>query len=93
MTLFFDENVYVGDRMFDLNRGFGRVIQVHNTSIELDFEGKKIIYSLTGIQKGKTLRSLFWSQPYIIAPTKDAEHWVHTKNKFDAILNVLKNSY
>lgn len=79
--------------MFDLNRGFGRVIQVFDTSIELDFEGKKIIYGLTGVQKGKTLRSLFWSQPYIIAPTKNAEHWVSTRDKFDAILTVLKNTY
>lgn len=58
--------------------------------MELDFTDRKVIYGLTGVQKGKKLRSLFWTQPYIIAPSKNAEHWVQTKMKFDAILSVLK---
>ena len=93
MPLFDNDEVFVGETLFDLNRGYGRVIQVTDTSMELDFTDRKVIYGLNGVQKGKNLRSLFWTQPYIIAPSKNAEHWVQTRMKFDAILSVLKNTY
>ena len=88
---FDNETLYLDDRMFDITRGYGKVIQLKENILELDFQGRKVAYTLEGVQRGKTYRTLFWDVPYILAPSKNEAHWTVKREKFNAIVAILKN--
>jgi hypothetical protein len=90
---FFGETVKVGDQMFDTNRGYGKVFQVKPSTVEVQFSTARVVYSLLGVQRGKMHRTLYWDTPYVIAPLKNAEHWVSLREKFEAVMTVLKTNY
>jgi len=88
--LFHNELVKKGDLVFDINRGNGVVSTVTETFFEVTFDMVRIYYDSKGVQKGKTLQSLFWSKPYVIAPKKDGDLTTENINQFNAVLDLLK---
>jgi hypothetical protein len=84
-----NENVILGDRVYDMVRGYGTVILIKPDTFEVEFSGNRVIYLADGYQKGKSLQTLYWNKPYIIAPSKSDVSWVMKRNRFDAILELL----
>jgi hypothetical protein len=91
--LLHNEPVVLHDRVYDLNRFYGRVVQITGNSIEVQFPQSKVMYDETGTQRGKPVVTLFWDTPYILAPAKDTGIWTDKKKKFDAILGIINGEY
>lgn len=89
MPQFHNEDIFNRDTVYDLEHGYGRVITMSESRMEVAFSTKTISYSYSGIARAKTAVTLFWDKPYIIPPTKDSGHWVGIKEKFDAILAIV----
>jgi hypothetical protein len=87
------ETVYIGDRVYDLIRNYGTVIQITASHIEVQFPEVKVSYDSLGVQRGKTAATLFWDKPYILAPIKNSDHWTELKKKFDAVLAIVNGKY
>lgn len=81
--------VLVGDKVFDINRGYGTVIQVTETLFEVEFKNVRIFFDSDGIQKSKPLQTLFWDKPFVIPPKKNAEDTRLRNSRFEAVLKLV----
>lgn len=88
-----EETVRLNDRVYDIVRNYGIVVQITATHIEVQFPEVKVAYDHLGIQRGKSVVTLYWDKPYILAPTKNSDHWTEKKKKFDALLNIVNDKY
>lgn len=83
--LLHEETVNRGDEVYDLVRGRGVVYSIADTMFEVDFGNVRVYYSTDGIQRGKAVETLFWSEPYVIAPKKSELDTQRFKARFEAI--------
>ena len=70
--------IKAGDSVYDISskRGLGRVIRVGDGRIEVSFgAGSRITYSASLVQIGASHRTLYWSEPIIMAPPKNRAEW------------------
>ena len=81
--------VLVGDKVFDINRGYGNVIQVSEALFEVEFKTVRLFFDSDGIQKGKTFQTLFWEKPFVIPPRKNVEDTRIRNNRFEAVLKLV----
>jgi hypothetical protein len=88
--LLYEDTIEKGDKVFDLNRGHGVVTEITEKLFEVDFKSIRVYYGSNGVQKSKVARTLFWSEPYIISPRKDASLTLEINRQFDAILSLIK---
>lgn len=88
-----DENIIVGDRVFDIsiNRGYGIVTTIFENSIEVKFERFKGVYDSRGYQTGKNWKTLFWNKPLIIAPTKDEGMWSKKQKLVEDFMSIVNH--
>ena len=71
------EFVDIGDTVFDIINGSGTVIDSTKSAITVRFNNnRKMDFTPTGMYN-KT-RRIFWHNPIVIAPDKDAEKWAAT---------------
>lgn len=71
------EFVDIGDSVFDIINGRGTVIESTTSTITVRFNNnRKMDFTPSG-EYNKT-RRLFWHNPIVIAPDKDAERWAAT---------------
>lgn len=79
MVVMDNHGVAVGDKVYDVRYGAGKVAGTDPTtnSIMVDFESPKtqLVFSNTG-RHGSNRRSLFWHNPIVAPPPKDEWRWV-----------------
>jgi hypothetical protein len=88
-----NETVFLNDRVYDIVRNYGTVVQITANMIEVQFPQMKVSYDTLGVQRGKSTVTLYWDKPYILAPVKNSDHWTEKKKKFDAILDIVNGNY
>lgn len=88
--IFHEDTVLVGDKVFDVNRGAGVVINVTEKLFEVNFGYVRIFYDEKGVQKDKVLQTLFWNKPYVIAPRKNQIFAQEQIRRFNAVLDLIK---
>lgn len=79
-----NEPVKMGDYLYDLLNGRGKVVATDTTHLELLFDnGRRMTYDRSGYLNG--VRRLFWQYPLLIDPPKNAEQWEHIKTLMRAV--------
>lgn len=74
MAILSNENVSVGDRVYDIARGEGSVVDIAFDDIVVRFNnGTRITFDKHGNYGG--VRRLYWHNPVIIEPTKENAKW------------------
>lgn len=74
MPLISNENVSVGDRVYDLTQGYGNVIDLTFGDITVRFDnGVRITFDKTGSYAG--IRRLYWHNPIVVEPPKSGTLW------------------
>lgn len=70
-----NENVSIGDRVYDLTQGNGTVIDTTFNEIAVRFDnGVRIAFDSTGHYGG--VRRLYWHNPIVVEPPKNNSLWV-----------------
>lgn len=81
------EPVSVNDRVYDISKGGGIVIELAYGEIRVQLDdGSQTHYDSEGNQNGK--RFLYWHNPVVIDPPRNETKWVLLKS----ILETIKNS-
>lgn len=76
MTTLHNEPANVGDRVYDLTRGFGEISGVSDIAIDVAFpNGIRIQYNSNGVPLNRKVAQLYWRNPIIVAPTKNDDTW------------------
>lgn len=79
------EPANVGDRVYDLTRGFGEIAGVSDV-IEVRFPtGIRIQYNDNGVPLNRSIPQLYWRNPIIVAPTKNDDTW-------EAVEKIVRNT-
>lgn len=74
MSTINNEIVAVGDRIYDVVQGYGKVVDTSFGDIVVRFDnGIRITFDNTGSYGGT--RRLYWHNPVVIEPTKDDKFW------------------
>ena len=64
------------DRVYDLTNGYGEVTDVAKDNFTVLFANRRrLTFDEGGLVRG--VRRLFWHDPLILAPPKDAAEWQH----------------
>lgn len=84
-----NENVSVGDRVYDLTQGWGEVIDTTFNEIAVRFDtGIRIAFDSTGHYGG--VRRLYWHNPIVVEPPKDNSLWATLTACISAVYGHLK---
>lgn len=78
MATLHGEVINVGDTVFDVSasRGLGRVININNRGIEVQFNrGPRATFGENGVQISKGRATLYWRDPIFVIPLKDERLW------------------
>lgn len=74
MAMISNENAEIGDRVYDVVQGYGRIVDTAFGDIVVRFDsGVRVAFDKTGSYNG--VRRLFWHDPIVVEPTKDNKHW------------------
>lgn len=69
-----NENVSVGDRVYDVTQGMGEVVDTTFNEIAVRFDnGVRIAFDNKGYYAG--VRRLYWHNPIVVEPPKDNRLW------------------
>ena len=69
-----NETVAMGDKLYDLVNGVGKVVSISENAIEIKFDnGRRITFNQYGMLNG--IRRLYWHNPIIAEPPKRLEEW------------------
>jgi hypothetical protein len=66
-------DVVIGDSVYCVMQGHGRVTFVDTSYFNVSFSGKEIAYVENGYSKLYRKKTLFWFEPFYIEPPKDAK--------------------
>lgn len=66
-----NKTIITGDNVYDINYGNGVVIKVAAGRVVVAFEQMQQFYDVFGKNISWGKRTLFWSEPIIIAPSPD----------------------
>ena len=84
-----NENVAIGDTVYDVTQGSGTVVSTMFNSIQVKFKnGVSINYDDTGHYAG--VRRLYWHNPVVLEPPKDRALWDTLSPIITSIHNLLK---
>jgi hypothetical protein len=67
--------ITVGAKVFDLVHAWGEVTRVGTNTFTVAFGQHQVAFSFSGIAQGAGRRTLYWHDPIVIAPPKDATTW------------------
>lgn len=82
--------VVTGDYLFDILNGRGKVVATDHNLLEVEFDnGRRMSFDKAGYLNGQ--RRLFWQQPVIIDPPKDAQLWEHIKKLLTAVMTYTRS--
>lgn len=71
-----DTELRLNDRVYDLTNGYGDVSDVSDSGFTVLFlNRRRISFEAGGTLRG--VRRVFWHDPLILAPPKDAAEWQH----------------
>ena len=85
-----NENVLIGDRIYDIARGTGQVVDTSFGDIVVRFDdGIRITFDKNGNYGG--VRRLYWHNPIVIEPTKENTKWSTLVDCIKSIANYLGN--
>lgn len=74
MVMLSDENAFIGDRVYDVVHGYGKIVDTAFGDIVVRFDsGIRITFSEGGFYAG--VRRLYWHNPVVVEPTKDNKLW------------------
>ena len=84
------------DRVFDVVRGWGDVIEVNETAkiftVKFRHSRQKLPYNTDGVNGGTShLRTLFWNNPVVVVPAK-GEKWTTIVQFLQAVVPVLRDT-
>lgn len=82
MATFDGDPIYVGDKLFDIVDGIVTVVQIYDDRILLQVGGRTTRtkpYSFNGIAARRSSRTLYWHDPRVVVPRKDAHVWTSQK--------------
>jgi len=84
--------VVVGDRVHDTAFGAGVVTEtrIDHRFVVLFGGNRRAVYSGTGHTRELVARTLFWHDPAIVPPPKDAVRWSRTQRLIQVILQELQ---
>lgn len=83
MATFDGDPLYVGDKLFDIVDGIVTVVQIYDDRILLQVGGRATRtkpYSYNGIAARRSSRTLYWHDPRVVVPRKDAHVWTAQKS-------------
>jgi len=78
MANFDGDPIYVGDKLFDLVDGIVSVVQIYPDRILLQVGGRSTRtkpYSFGGVAARRSVRTLYWHDPRVVVPRKEAHAW------------------
>lgn len=88
MPAFDGDPISVGDRLFEMNEGSVTVIQLYSDRILVSVPGKgSRSYSYGGVLAGSSRKSLFWHDPFVLIPRKDAKAWSVQRSTLRAMMH------
>jgi len=91
------KDIKVGDKVYDLAYGVGKVIAVDCDDFMIKFDGNNFWYEFDGRRINVINRTLYWSKPEIIEKPrkvkKVVERWVNVSNNDDCQVVKLTGSY
>jgi len=87
-----NEEVFIGDSVYDVIHGNGIVTQVTGTSFSADYSGKVYNYATGGFYNGFPRQRVFWSDPIIGHPTKNDAIWSIVSRMVIALLDELRGA-
>lgn len=71
-----DTELALSDRVYDLVNGYGDITDISNQGFTVTFYNRRrITFEVDGTIGG--VRRVFWHDPLILAPPKDAAEWQH----------------
>lgn len=74
MPILNNEVVNIGDKVYDVAKGYGSVVSTQFNEIQVRFnDGQRITYDSVGKYAG--VKRLYWHNPVVIEPTKDNKLW------------------
>ena len=86
-----NEFVEIGDEVFDIINGSGRVVDSTSSTIVVRFtNNRKMSFTQDGYYNGT--RRIFWHNPIIIAPEKDAASWEALTISIAGLVNYVKST-
>lgn len=86
-----NEEVSIGDRLYDTTNGVGTVSALTDKSIEVLFaDGRRITFNEHGQLNG--ILRLFWHYPIFLVPPKDLRQWEKTMNAMVAIHQIISDN-
>jgi hypothetical protein len=91
MAVLDNENIVVGDSVYDVVLGSGSVHQVRvDGTFVVNFpgRGKLIVYSALGTSRHNNMRTLYWHNPIVLVPAKAEQTWVKLGLMFRALANI-----
>lgn len=69
------DEVAVGDKVYDLSRGIGSVVEIRDTGFMVRFANKIMLVSDQGVITRRSIRTVYWHNPIIVTPAKKEYHW------------------
>lgn len=86
-----NEFVDIGDEVYDIINGAGRVIESTSSAIVVRFNNnRKMSFDTSGNYNGT--RRIFWHNPIIIAPEKDGDSWKALALAVAGLVNYIKST-
>lgn len=80
----------LGDQVYDLTNGYGNVSDVTTSNFTVLFVNKRrITFDAGGLLRG--VRRVFWHDPLILAPPKNAAEWQHLIRLVVSIQGLIAN--
>lgn len=69
--------VLVGDQVHDVVYGVGTVVELLDNRFVVSYASmrRRMTYNSSGIASTKSVRTLYWRDPVLVAPAKDDVQW------------------
>lgn len=92
-----DQDIFVGDKVYDLIEGFGTVTHVLDIEVVVRFSStSSYSYNEAGKRTGNTPNRfpvfLFWNNPVFMLPLKDDDKWDMAKDLLRNMYETLKRN-
>jgi hypothetical protein len=70
-----DYDVIINDSVFDMERGYGVVVEVRADGFVVKFSSRLVFFAPNGVAARRKSRTLYWHDPRVVIPAKDADKW------------------
>lgn len=87
------EAIDLGNTVFDLVHGQGKVVETYALSNQFRVEfgnSKMVVYDGLGMSRFFKTRTLFWHDPFIALPVKSDVGWLRIKNICAAVVREMR---